>query len=95
MPYIGLRKFPRTVCWVSLLASNKNNSDLFFKAEEESCQELFILSVYTMRYIYIYVYMYIYIYIHIYMCVCVCIYTHTHSQITVLKPHWMLHKIAS
>lgn len=56
MLYIGLRKFPWTICWVSLVASNKNNSDLFFKAEEESCQEFFVLSVYIMTYIYIYIY---------------------------------------
>ena len=81
MLYTGLRKFPWTIRWVSLGASNKNNSDLFFKAEEESCQEFFVLSVYIMTYIYIYIYIYMYIYIH--------------SQVTVLKPHWMPHKIAS
>lgn len=53
MPYLVLDNFPQAICWVSLVASNKNNSDLFFEAEVEIIKNFsvifFVLRVYTMR----------------------------------------------
>lgn len=53
MPYLVLGSFPQVICWASLVASNKNNSDLFFEAEAEIIKNFsvifFVLRVYTMR----------------------------------------------